>query len=108
MITAGINGRIKKVLGRVPILPSYPSNGCTALALVESQRLLLTEEQLNEYQNAANMLYFPAPSVFEMSSDGFSLLDDKISRFGSGKLTSRQLLDDLEIIATMLRYETNN
>ena len=76
-----------------------------ALALVESQRWLLTEEQLRDYQNAAEMLYFPAPSVFELSSEGYDTLDEKISRFGSGKLSAEQLLESLKTISNMLRDE---
>ncbi len=78
-----------------------------ALALVESQRWLLTEEQLADYQSAVNMLYFPEPSVFDFSADGYNSLYEKIKRFASGKLSTAQFLNSLESITTMMRIESN-
>ena len=77
----------------------------TAIDLTESNKWLVTSEQLESYRSVIDDLYFSPINIFSQSSESYETLEDLYRQFGHGKLTAEQFTQRLDQIATMMYLE---
>ena len=74
------------------------------LQQIELQKWVMSPEQMDDYQNAANRLYFSAPDIF-VGSASSEVFETLVKRFGARNLSAQQFLQELDRIARMMEAE---
>ncbi len=72
---------------------------------VEAEKWKMTAEELAEYREIAQYLYFPPINVFAQAAEGYDQLWRLINKFGSNGMSAREMLNELDSIANMMRME---
>ncbi len=76
-----------------------------AIKRTEINKWLVSPEQLSDYQNVVNGLYFAPINVFDNSSEGYDSIDNLLKQFASHSIDASQLIKKLNTVADMLRLE---
>ena len=75
------------------------------LELTETNRFLVTPNQVADYQQHANQLYVATPGVFSPGTDGYINVNRLEQQFSSGLIPAEDFLKRLNDIARMVRLE---
>ena len=76
-----------------------------ALNRIEANKFLVSPDQLQDYTSVAERLYFAPINIFDSSEDGFFIVEDLCKQFSYRKINSRQFIQKLNSIATMMYLE---
>lgn len=76
-----------------------------AIKRTEANKWLVSPEQLADYQNVVNGLYFAPINVFDNSSEGYEVIENYCSQFANHMMDASQLIKKLNSCANMLRME---
>lgn len=72
---------------------------------IEANKFLVSPDQLQDYTSVAERLYFAPINIFDSSEDGFFIVEDLCKQFSYRKINSRQFIQKLNSIATMMYLE---
>ena len=76
-----------------------------AYALTDKGKYYMSPAQLEDYNTYVDALYFPAPSVFNGSTETLSTLWSSEKQYASGLLTIERFLSELDRMAHMIEME---
>ena len=71
----------------------------------DSGKYYMSPAQLTDYNTYVDSLYFPAPSVFDGSTDTSSTLRNFENQYASGLLATERFLNELDRMAQMIEME---
>ena len=70
-----------------------------------SRRYLVSPAQLESYHAHVEQLFFPKPSIFDCSPDGFTTKQQLIQRYAGQQLTAQQFVTALNRAVEMAQLE---
>ena len=71
----------------------------------EESKWKIPPNVLEKYKEMAKNLFFPPANVFDQAAEGYDQLWRLINKFGSNGMSAREMLNELDSIANMMRIE---